>query len=182
MGLGVLPMMGIGAGLGLLTGGTQGALKGAALGGLGGAYNNWSQTGSLLGASPVGAKVAEAGMAANAAAAAPQAMGNFALTPSGTLLNMDYYQNVLGNPVFTGGQGLVSNALSDLSSYIPSYMTDNLTPQNMLGVANILGQQQRAPQLPAPQPASPTRGGSVVPFTPLSTVKLLETPRRTLIG
>lgn len=175
MGLGVLPMMGIGAGLGLLTGGTQGALKGAALGGLGGAYSNWANTGSLLGASPVGAKVA--GMAS-----APQAAGNYAIAPWGTSLNMDYYQNVLGTPVFTGGQGLVSNALSDFSNYIPSYMTDNFTPQNMLGVANLLGQQQRAPQLPAPQPASQTRSGSVVPFTPLSTVKLLETPRRTLIG
>lgn len=178
MGLGVLPMMGIGAGLGLLTGGTKGALKGAALGGLGGAYNNWSQTGSLLGASPVGAKVAEAGMAANA----PFAGAVFNPT-TGTYLNPEYFVGAGSSmPVFTGGQGLVSNALSDLSNYIPSYMRDNFTPQNMLGVANILGQQQRAPQLPAPQPASSTRSGSVVPFTPLSTVKLLQTPRRTLIG
>lgn len=178
MGLGVLPMMGIGAGLGLLTGGTQGALKGAALGGLGGAYSNWANTGSLLGASPVGAKVAEAGMAANA-----PFTGAIFNPATGTYLNPEYFVGAGSSmPVFTGGQGLVSNALSDLSNYIPSYMTDNFTPQNMLGVANILGQQQRAPQLPAPQPASSTRSGSVVPFTPLSTVKLLQTPRRTLIG
>lgn len=178
MGLGVLPMMGIGAGLGLLTGGTKGALKGAALGGIGGAYNNWANTGSLLGASPVGAKVAEAGMAANA----PFAGAVFNPT-TGTFLNPEYFVGAGSSmPVFTGGQGFVSNALDDLSNYIPSYMRDNFTPQNMLGVANILGQQQRAPQLPAPQPASSTRSGSVVPFTPLSTVKLLQTPRRTLIG
>jgi len=178
MGLGVLPMMGIGAGLGLLTGGTKGALKGATLGGLGGAYNNWAQTGSLLGASPVGAKVAEAGMAANA----PFAGAVFNPT-TGTYLNPEYFVGAGSSmPVFTGGQGLVSNALDDLSNYIPSYMRDNFTPQNMLGVASILGQQQRAPQLPAPQPASSTRGGSVVPFTPLSTVKLVQAPRRTLIG
>lgn len=182
MGLGVLPMMGIGAGLGLLTGGTKGALRGAALGGIGGGINNLASTGSLLGASPVGAKVAEAGMAANAAAAAPQAMGNFALTPSGTILNMDYYQNVLGTPVFTGGQGLVSNALSDLSNYIPSSLTNNLTPQNMLGVASLLGQQQRPTMLPAPQSASQTSGGRPVEYTPMATTRLLETPRRKLIG
>lgn len=178
MGLGVLPMMGIGAGLGLLTGGTKGAVKGAALGGLGGAYSNWANTGSLLGASPVGAKVAEAGMAANAPFA-----GAVFNPATGTYLNPEYFVGASSSmPVFTGGQGLVSNALSDLSNYIPSYMQDNFTPQNMLGVANILGQQQRAPQLPAPQPASSTRSGSVVPFTPLSTVKLLDRPRRTLIG
>jgi hypothetical protein len=178
MGLGVLPMMGIGAGLGLLTGGTKGALRGAALGGIGGGINNLASTGSLLGASPVGAKVAEAGMAANA----PFAGAVFNPT-TGTYLNPDYFVGASSfMPTFTGGQGLVSNALSDLSNYIPSSLTNNLTPQNMLGVASLLGQQQRPTMLPAPQSASQTSGGRPVEYTPMATTRLLETPRRKLIG
>lgn len=178
MGLGIPAMMGIGAGLGLLSGGgTSGALKGAALGGLGGAYNNWANTGSLLGASPVGAKVAEAGMAANAPFA-----GAVFNPATGTFLNPEYFVGAGSSmPIYTGGQGFVSNAYDAFSNQLPSFLDNNLTGRNAMNLAGILN-QQRPQQLPTPQASSSATSGRPVPYTPLSTVAIPEQKRRLLIG
>lgn len=142
----------IGAGLGAagsaLTGKNpiQGALMGGVGGGLTGGASNLMNTGSLLGASEVGKQVAQ-----NAMIGAPQAMGNFATLPGGTIANMDYYQNVLGTPVFTGGQGFASNAMDMAGTMIPEALAKNLTPSNLLGVGNLLANiDQRAPMQASP--------------------------------
>jgi hypothetical protein len=128
----------IGAGLGAagsaVTGRNplKGALLGAAGGGLTGGASNYFNTGSLLGASPVGAQVAQ-----NAMIGAPQAMGNFATLPGGTIANMDYYQNILGTPVFTGGQGVFSNAYDMATNALPDIVKSNATPTNLM-LANSL--------------------------------------------
>lgn len=169
---------GIGGGVNLLRG--KDPLKGALLGGVSGAatggLNNYFKTGSLLGASPVGEQVAQ-----NALIGAPQAMGNFALSPSGTILNMDYYNTMLGTPIFSGGQGLLSNAMDMASTSIPEALKNELTAQNMVGVANILNQQTQAPRISG-SGGGGLRGGGPVQYQPLSTVTMPTRTRRTLIG
>lgn len=171
---------GIGGGINLLRG--KDPLKGALIGGVGGAatggLNNYFKTGSLLGASPVGEQVAQ-----NALIGAPQVAGNFATLPggSGTIFNMDYYNTMLGTPIYTGGQGLLSNAMDMASTSIPEALKNELTAQNMVGVANILNQQTQAPRISSAGGGG-LRGGGPVQYQPLSTVSMPTRTRRTLIG
>jgi hypothetical protein len=128
----------------------QGALMGGATGGVFGGASNLMNTGALLGASPVGAEVARNAMATNIASAAPQAAGNWAMV-DGTLTNMDYYKNILGTPVFTGGQGTFANAVDMAGNAIPETLSKNLTPNNLLGVGNLLANfDTRAPMQSSP--------------------------------
>lgn len=175
-----LKAVGINAGINLLRNKPllQNAGTAAITGGTFGGYNNYMDTGNVLGASSAGQQVANAAMSANALAAAPQAAGNWAMV-DGTLTNMDYYKNILGTPVFTGGQGLLSNAMDMASNQIPSFLKDNMTPQNLLGAGMLLN-QNNAPMMPAPQGAR--TGGSQVPYTPMINVQVPERPRRLLIG
>jgi hypothetical protein len=58
-----------------------------------------------------------------------------------TLYNQDYFANVLGNPVYTGGEGLLSNVAGDIGASL-----GNISPQNLYGVASLLGDQQDTSQ------------------------------------
>jgi hypothetical protein len=170
---------GIGGGVNLLRGKDplKGALLGGATGAVTGGVGNYFNTGSLLGASEVGKQVAQ-----NAMIGAPQAMGNFVTDPlTGTILNMDYYSNALGTPIFTGGQGLLSNAYDMASTALPEALKNELTPQNMVGVANILSQQTQAPRISG-SGGGGLRGGGPVQYQPISTVAIPTRTRRTLIG
>jgi len=130
------PVM-IGAGLGALgsaiTGGNP--IKGAVLGGAGGGLFGGSSSllggGSLLGSSTVPASSVGKAVLANSI----DDMGMAAL--GGTYYNPAYYQNVLGTPVFTGGQGVFSNALDMAKNSLPEMLTSNITPNNLM-VANSL--------------------------------------------
>jgi hypothetical protein len=138
----------IGAGLGAagsaLTGKNpiQGALMGGVGGGLTGGASNLMNTGSLLGASPVGAQVAQSAMAANA----PFAGAVFNPT-TGTYLAKDSFLGAASPfPVFTGGQGVAANAMDMAGTMIPEALAQNLTPNNLIGVGNLLANiDQRAP-------------------------------------
>jgi len=52
-----------------------------------------------------------------------------------TYYNMDYYKNLFGNPIYTGGEGLLSNIGDELKTSLSS-----ISPQNLLGVASLLNQ------------------------------------------
>ncbi len=152
MGLGIPEMMAIGGGVGLLTGGLKGGLQGAALGGLGGGLSNYVKGGSFLqnaAAKPI------ASVAAQGAAPFEGAVFN---KTTGTWLNPEFYAGV-STPMatYTGGQGLLANATSGLLSNLPDYVT----PQNVIGAANLLANQQAPQQTPAPSPSSSVRPGSV---------------------
>ena len=54
----------------------------------------------------------------------------------GVFRNQDYFANIFGNPVYTGGEGLLSNVAGDVKSAL-----GDITPQNLLGVASLLDQQ-----------------------------------------
>lgn len=152
MGIGILPMMGIGAGLGLLrSGNVGGALQGAALGGAGGAIGNMLKAGEAL----KGAEV----VSSAAKGVAPFEGAVFNPTTQ-TWLNPEYYVGT-ASPLatYTGGEGILSNALGNISSNLPDYVT----PQNLLGAANVLSNiTPRQQQQISPSPTGGVRqGGSV---------------------
>ena len=148
MGLGIPEMMAIGGGVGLLTGGLKGGLQGAALGGIGGGLNNYVNGGSFLqsaAAKPIASAVGEAPFA-----------GAVFNPSTQTWLNPEYFVGA-STPMatYTGGQGLLSNAYGNLLSTLPDYVT----PQNVLGAANILSSMQ-TPQQQLPSAQSSMRQGS----------------------
>lgn len=53
----------------------------------------------------------------------------------GVFRNQDYFANVFGNPIYTGGEGLLSNIGDELKTSLSS-----ITPKNLLGVASLLDQ------------------------------------------
>jgi len=72
----------------------------------------------------------------------------------GTFYNPDYYVGEsLGSPIYTGGQGLLSNATDELKSKL-----GNLTPENLSGLASLLGQEQ--PDTSAYRQSAGTGGGA----------------------
>ena len=161
MGLGIVPLMGIGAGLGLLRGGgIGGALKGAALGGAGGLIGNALQGSeaaiegakAIEGASQVGSflppTMAEVG-AGNAFDFATNAPTGFGVTQAATNSAMP----LISSGASSGGLEL-NPAASGFSRFIDG-LPDYVTPDNVIGAANILSQSQ--PQ----QPRMPTSSASV---------------------
>jgi hypothetical protein len=180
MGLGIPEMMAIGGGVGLLTGGLKGGLQGAALGGLGGGLSNYAKYGSFLqgsggvgstlgaGAVPTTAAQFEASMGlpssqligagAPLASAMPTGAGmGLVKGASGNLVNPEYFLGA-GTPfeTYKGGQGLLANATGNLLSNLPDYVT----PQNLIGAANLLAGQQAPQQTAAPSASSGMRQGN----------------------
>ncbi len=149
MGLGIPEMMAIGGGVGLLTGGLKGGLQGAALGGLGGGLSNYVKGGSFL-------QNAAAKPIANAVV--PGSLETMGMKTIGdTAYNPEYFAGLgFGAPIYTGGQGLLANATSGLLSNLPDYVT----PQNVIGAANLLANQEAPQRTPAPSPSSSMRPGS----------------------
>lgn len=164
----------IGASVGALTNPKK-PLKGAVTGGLLGYGGGTALGASGAGATATGAVPTSAGMGlgANApgAAAFNQSMGLSALPGMGTiesaglgtigggstLYNKDYFANMVGNPVYTGNEGLLSQIKTGAGSIwdtakanVPSYVT----PQNLIGAANIMSNMQ-------PQPMPSMQAGSV---------------------
>jgi hypothetical protein len=137
---------GVGAGSSLLRGkgvgsALQNAAIGGALGGAGGMFGN-----AIKGASAV-APVAEA---------TTGAIPNGVMSSWGTTLNPEYFA-LANTPMATykGGEGLLANATGNLLSGIPDYVT----PQNVLGAANIISNIQ--PQQIPPAASGQVRPGSV---------------------
>ena len=178
MGVPALIGAGIGGGLGLLKGqGVGGLLKGAALGGaggaLGGGVSNLMSTGSLMGANTAGA-AATAGNAASSAIPGTIESSGLVFNPStGTYLNPEYYAGA-SSPLatYTGGEGLFSNAMSNIGSSMPQTIKDYATPQNLLGVAQ-LSQDNKAPMQMHPVSGNVSRG-NIPEFKPYNTGILIR--------
>jgi hypothetical protein len=75
---------------------------------------------------------------------------------SGNLVNPEYFVGA-GTPfqTFTGGEGVLSNAFQNFSSNLPDYVT----PDNVVGAANILSQSQPQ-QMPMPTSSASVSRGS----------------------
>ena len=177
MGMPALIGAGIGGGLNLIRGKSLGGiLQGAALGGAGGALtggiNNYIDTGSIFGANALGQQIAKDAMISNAAQGIGQgAIANGVTTPWGTTIDPTEYAFAnTAYPIYTGGQGVFSNAMGDITSAIPSAVKDYATPQNLLGVAALATQDTKAPSMALGGGAS-VRGGQAPQYQgfPLAT-------------
>ena len=144
---------------GAILGGTMGYAGGTAFGGSGGGILGGGTASGSSGLTSAGA-----GLGANApgAAAFNQSMGLSALPgmgtiesaglgtigAGGTLYNPDYFANVLGNPVYTGSEGLLSQigtGAGSLFDTAKAELGDSITPQNLIGLSSILNSMQSAP-------------------------------------
>ena len=123
----VLQAIGLNAGKNLLTG--QDPLQGAGQAAL------LSQFGGFGGTEIPGAEVATS--ASDVASVIPGSIESAGMKQIGdTFYNQDYFANVLGNPIYTGGQGLLSNLGDEASAAL-----SNITPENLTGLASLLEQQ-----------------------------------------
>jgi hypothetical protein len=82
----------------------------------------------------------------------------------GVLRNSDYFANILGNQVYTGNEGLLSQIGTGASSIFDTAkaeLGDSITPQNLVGVSNILSNMANTPR-----PVASNMGGSQITGTP----------------
>jgi hypothetical protein len=146
MGMPLLVGAGLGAGTNLLRGkGVGGILKGAALGGalggIGGGLNGLANGGSFLegaGLNGLSGATANAGIGEAVIPGSIESGGDVVLGADGVYRNAANFQNVFGNPVFTGGEGLLSNGMSNITDMMPQSLSEYATPQNLLGVGQVL--------------------------------------------
>lgn len=124
----ILAAMGINAGKNILTG--QNPLKGTLeSGAIAGA------TGGLLGNTIPVAEVSTPAASSIAADTTMKQIGD-------TFYNPEYFAGTsFGTPIYTGGEGLLSNIGSNISDTI-----GDITPQNLAGVASLLSQEQQPTQ------------------------------------
>jgi hypothetical protein len=83
-------------------------------------------------------------------------------TASGTYLDKDYFANVLGSPVYTGNEGLLSQIGTGAESLFDTAAANlpDITPQNLIGVSSILSNMANAPRPVA------NMGGNQITGTP----------------
>jgi hypothetical protein len=84
-------------------------------------------------------------------------------TASGTYLNKDYFTNILGSPVYTGNEGLLSQIGTGAESLFDTAKSNlpDITPQNLLGVSTLLSTMNNMPR-----PVASNMGGNQISGTP----------------
>ena len=147
MGMPILIGAGLGAGTNLLRGkGVGGILKGAALGGalggVGGGLNGLYNGTSFLegaGLNGLSGAAANAGIGEAALPGTIESSGLVFNPSTGSYLAPEAYLGAgTSMPVFTGGEGLLSNSLSGLTDMMPQSLSEVATPKNLLGVAQVM--------------------------------------------
>jgi hypothetical protein len=85
---------------------------------------------------------------------------------AGTFTNPDYFANILGNQVYTGNEGLLSQIGTGAGSLFDMAQAElpelpEITPQNLLGVSSILSNMANTPR-----PVASNMGGNQITGTP----------------
>jgi hypothetical protein len=157
---------------GALIGGTMGYAGGSALGG-GGLLGGGAAGGSGLTSAATGLKAGTS----YAPGTIESVMGS--ANAAGTYTNPDYFANILGNQVYTGNDGLLSQIGTGAGSIFDSAKTsvnENLTPQNLLGLSSILNNMESLPR-PVASGAN-TITGTPPKFAQFGTGQVFERKRR----
>jgi len=165
-----LQAVGINAGVNLLrrkplfqNAGTA-AVTGGVLGGFnGGGLFSSSPTASAV-PTTSGAFEASMGLSNLPGMATAESIPGMVAGADGVLRSSDYFANILGNPVYTGNEGLLSQIGTGASSIFDTAKTelgDSITPQNLVGVSNILSNMANTPR-----PVASNMGGSQITGTP----------------
>ena len=163
-----LQAIGINAGVNLLRRKPllQNAGTAAVTGGVLGGFNG----GGLFSSSPTavpttsGAFEASMGLSKLPGMATAESIPGMVAGADGVLRNSDYFANILGNQVYTGNEGLLSQIGTGAGSLFDTAKTelgDSITPQNLIGVSNILSNMNRTPT-----PVASNMGGNQITGTP----------------
>lgn len=165
-----LQAVGINAGVNLLRKKPlfQNAGTAAVTGGVLGGFNGGGLFSSAPTASAVpttsGAFEASMGLSKLPGMATAESIPGMVAGADGVLRNSDYFSNILGNQVYTGNEGLLSQIGTGASSIFDTAKTelgDSITPQNLIGVSNILSNMANTPR-----PVASNMGGSQITGTP----------------
>lgn len=110
------------------------------------------------------------------AATGTNSMGLVFNPATGTYLNPEYFAGAT-TPLatYTGGEGLLSNAMGNLGSSLGE-IKDYITPQNLVGVSSILSNMNAVPR-PVASGAN-TITGTPPKFVPFTTGQVFERKRR----
>ena len=165
-----LQAVGINAGVNLLRRKPlfQNAGTAAVTGGVLGGFNGGGLFSSAPTASAVpttsGAFEASMGLSKLPGMATAESIPGMVAGADGVLRNSDYFSNILGNQVYTGNEGLLSQIGTGAESLFDTAKTelgDSITPQNLIGVSNILSNMANTPR-----PVASNMGGSQITGTP----------------
>jgi hypothetical protein len=122
----------------------------------GGVLGGFGQPGGIFGSTPVQTAASNTIVPGSI----ESVMG--AANASGTFTNPEYFANVLGSPVYTGNEGLLSQIGTGAESLFDMAKANlpDITPQNLIGVSSILSNMANAPRPVA------NMGGSQITGTP----------------
>lgn len=165
-----LQAVGINAGVNLLrrkplfqNAGTA-AVTGGVLGGFnGGGLFSSSPTASAVPATS-GAFESSMGLSNLPGMATAESIPGMVAGADGVLRSSDYFANILGNQVYTGNEGLLSQIGTGAESLFDTAKTelgDSITPQNLVGVSSILSNMANTPR-----PVASNMGGNQITGTP----------------
>ncbi len=166
-----LTAIGINSGINLLR--RKPLLQNAGTAGVtGGVLGGYGQPGGIFGTTPV----QTAGAASNTIVpgSIESVMGQAGA--DGVFRNAEYFSNILGMPTYTGGEGLLSNAIGNIGDKF-SGLSEYATPQNLLGVSALLSNMNEMPR-PVAASGGGMQGGTPPKFEPFVTGKVYERKRR----
>jgi hypothetical protein len=106
--------------------------------------------------------IANGGSLSTALGGTAQSIPGMTVGADGVLRSSDYFANVMGNPIFTGNEGLLSQIGTGAGSLFDMAKTnipDYVTPQNLIGVSSILSNMNSMPRPVA-------SGGNTITGTP----------------
>jgi hypothetical protein len=123
----------------------------------GGVLGGFGQPGGIFGSTPVQTAASNTIVPGSI----ESVMG--AANASGTFTNPDYFANVLGSPVYTGNEGLLSQIGTGAESLFDTAAANlpDITPQNLIGVSSILSNMANAPR-----PVANMGGGQITGTPP----------------
>jgi hypothetical protein len=164
-----LQAVGINAGVNLLRRKPlfQNAGTAAVTGGVLGGFNGGGLFSSAPTASAVpttsGAFEASMGLSKLPGMATAESIPGMVAGADGVLRSSDYFTNIMGSPVYTGNEGLLSQIGTGAESLFDTAKANlpDITPQNLIGVSNILSNMANTPR-----PVASNMGGSQITGTP----------------
>jgi hypothetical protein len=125
----------------------------------GGVLGGFNQPGGIFGSTPV--QTATTASNTIVPGSIESTMGQ--VGADGVYRNADYFANILGSPVYTGNEGLLSQIGTGAESLFDTAKANlpDITPQNLIGVSSILSNMANTPR-----PVASNMGGSQITGTP----------------
>ena len=123
----------------------------------GGVLGGFNQPGGIFGSTPV--QTASTASNTIVPGSIESVMGQAGT--DGVFRNADYFANILGSPVYTGNEGLLSQIGTGAESLFDTANLPDISPQNLLGVSTLLTNMNNMPR-----PVASNMGGNQITGTP----------------